>query len=228
MNFIKHACITTALLLSAPLTASTLEIGDIFSYSFTPDSLFLTGEVNPDPLSLSFTSGGIVINQALIPATINVQTGESTPFQLIDFSLDIRIYEDNDPLSSPVSMFTSSSTPGEFYNGILFLLPGGTWSDLDGLIEVEVTQGYILGASANVRAESNGFIYSSIAPVPLPASIWLFGSGLIGLGLRYPHKKTFHNNKISIIINLKLRVHRIFSPNPLLSGESDAHDQCIT
>ena len=168
------------LLASTSSSANTLNVGDVYSYAFTPDSLYEVGAV--DPLSLSFASGGIAINQASIPGSVNIETGESTPFQLIDFSLEIRLFENNDPISPPIRISTISSTPGEFFNsGYNFIILGDTWSDLEGLIEVEVTQGYILGASANVRAESNGLIYSSIAPVPLPASLWLFVTGLIGI-----------------------------------------------
>ncbi|MCW9025191.1 MAG: PEP-CTERM sorting domain-containing protein, partial [Gammaproteobacteria bacterium] len=41
--------------------------------------------------------------------------------------------------------------------------------------DVEIGKDYFFGASANV----NG--YTDVSAVPVPAAVWLFGSGLIGL-----------------------------------------------
>ena len=80
---------------------------------------------------------------------------------ILEFSADIRVFENNDPLSIPSQAYTVTSTPGEFYGGFGFILPNNLWADIEGLIEIELTQGQLANISASVSAESNGSVYTS-------------------------------------------------------------------
>ena len=150
------------LTISTITSAVTYTAGDIYSFSF--DNLFLTTQ---DP--------NTTIDQASIGFTKVFDINNPT-----DYILDIRLFEDNDPLSTPFATGTATDPVAGFaFLGLNW--PLNTWSDLNGLIEIEVIQGTITNPVITVIIEDNGQVYSSIQPVPLPASIWLFSSALIGL-----------------------------------------------
>ncbi len=145
-----------------PATAATISAGEI--YSFTFDTLYLTNQ-NPD---------GVIDNASV---------GYTKVFDInnpVDYILEIRLYEDSDPLSTPFAI-TQAVDPVRGVTFLGFNWPADTWSDLNGLVEVEVLQGTITTPIIQITIEDNGFVYSSVQPVPVPAAVWLFGSGLLGL-----------------------------------------------
>lgn len=180
----KIIAVFTLFLLSPTLaTAAIYKAGDVVPFEF--DTLFPTGD---DPSS--------VIDLATV--------GYLKVFELnnlVDYKLAIRLFEDNDPSSIPFA----SATVVEPVAGMTFLglsWPTDTWSDLNGLIELEVIQGAITNPSFFVRIENEGTVYSSIPPVPVPAPALLFLGGLFSLSgtTKYLHRKKYNvEHKSSMI-----------------------------
>ena len=178
-NVMRKIFILMLVFSSVTTHADVLNAGDVFSFSFDPGSLYVVG--NADPAALPTSSGSLSFEQVLVPGTTDLNTGISTPSEIVDFTIEVRVFEDVSPVAGALETYSFSSTPGTFSDFFGFILPVGTWGDLDGLVEVEVLQGQLANLGANVSITANGLIYSSIAPVPLPASLWLVYNWVSGL-----------------------------------------------
>lgn len=172
-------------LYSLPVKSAILHTGDTYSYSF-------------NGLYFSHLSQNIFPPNPFQPTpSIFVETGFSASFRnvpVIGFGIpnvspviEFDLFENNLPNQTPFFTYTYSFTQinpfsfSSFGYGVLGL-PPGTWSDLEGLINIKVLQGAVsVVGDVYVSVETGGSVYSSIQSVPVPAAAWLLGSGLLGL-----------------------------------------------
>jgi hypothetical protein len=127
-----------------------------------------------------------------ISTTVPINWDASGGFPMIAIST---ITADTDAFSGPWELSFPNDTPY-----IVGLIPAGATNELDSLLFAPFGDIYdgLAGVSGNpvgtavvsaappgfegvVGQASGDFIFAAAAPVPLPAAVWLFGSGLIGL-----------------------------------------------
>lgn len=159
------------LLLVASTSASSqiINLGEVFTHTFTSSNLYFLYE--KDPLSFSDTSATISAQKI-----IDVDAGG-----FVEYSFDIRFFENAGDISPFSTSSYVSDTNIASHHGYLF--SDERWADLDGKFEIEVTRGSFELKGFGYQTTSGNQVYSSIQPstVPVPAAVWLFGSGLIGL-----------------------------------------------
>lgn len=147
---------------------------ETFSYDYTPfGSYDYVGAFTSQTCSGTFTSGcsdgeyHISANTSGLGngwfdlTTLNLAPGQSQDFLLYVFT--------------PTD---GSAAPGEytFYNmGLGFTVHG---LDADGNA---IEQDILFGATCVSQSESCAFTRTVVSAVPVPAAVWLFGSGLLGL-----------------------------------------------
>ena len=121
-------------------------------------------------------------------STVLVPTGNSVTFETalldsdFDFvnDFDLVIFDDQDttfvgdsilvPVTSPFDVATVDIETN-------FILAICDTTDCYGDTFVD----FLAGGSAAVQFGEGGVMVSGVAPVPVPAAVWLFGSGLLGL-----------------------------------------------
>ena len=172
-----------SLLLAQPAGATLIQPGDTFVFDFS--DVAYVGE-NPDEASslslfLDFGAG--------YGWDFNTGTTWLLPSGLLNFDL----FEDQDsatPFHSVRAMETTGSVGAGFVFGDPNALSGGPelvpWSDREGRMVLWVSDDESVDLEEiSISLTAGGSLYQqvySLAEVPLPASAWLLGSGLLLLG----------------------------------------------
>lgn len=188
MNIKSIALITTILVFSTDINAATITVnqfsptvdtGDVFNISivgtdFTVGSGGTLGggfSLAWDPAILTLQSSALTFSGDQIfgtPGIVDIAAGtwtnaDVTSFNgttLANFEIATLTFLATNPTANPL-VSPTDVTIGLFDNG-----SDRKWADSAGLIDVNPT---FIGGSVTVN------------PVPVPAAVWLFGSGLIGL-----------------------------------------------
>lgn len=74
----------------------------------------------------------------------------------------------------------------EFYDMFSNIQNGDYWTSLEAPVSSNVWAFSMTGFQSQKTKESHGYVWAAadgepFVPVPLPASVWLFSSGLLGL-----------------------------------------------
>ncbi len=188
------AALTGALLFSQSVTAQLIQPGETFIFDFS-DLAYLDdapGELGSMSLSLSigqqYSYSFQLIDGVLTGTTTAVPTGP----------LNISLFEHQD---SPTPFFTETEIDITGSAGRIYLFPDFNainygpgypelvnWSDREGRIEIGSSAYPIDITSISISVLAGGVHYAqsyNLTAVPLPASAWLLGSGLLALcGMR--------------------------------------------
>jgi len=147
--------------------AFSLSIGDGITQTSTSSGTASNGTALTDALTDLEISFENLLDQALrfsFDYDVNADamtTGDAEALALVDMLDDlgfVDILASADALSGPLALDQSSSTIA-FHGSVDFILQGGEFNLISGFVD------------------SSG----SASAVPVPASVWLFGSGLLGL-----------------------------------------------
>lgn len=151
--------------------AAVYSAGEVYSYSF--ETLQYQG-VAQDGVYYNFATTNV-------SPVVVFPEGAWAPSS----TLELRLYENSDGTGSPFNTYQHAD--GLFLAHLVGVMgldwPVGTWSDLNGRIEIEILTGSFDITLVGVTIESAGLVYSSVPSVPVPGTAWLLGSALLGTGL---------------------------------------------
>ncbi len=162
---------------NSPFTSSVTVAGGVMDYSnstaFSSTLLFQWDGADNDPNTLdAFGLGGM-----------NLNSGGNNAFEIgflfddLPATLDMTIYSMDGEVSS-----LQFPTTGLIFTSLSLFIPydlfigNADFGNL-GAIELAIT------SPTNGADIGIDFIQTNIAPIPVPATIWLFGSALAGLGM---------------------------------------------
>ena len=160
-----------------PAPTISVEFGSPIGQSFTAeDSLletiaFAFAELNPDspndPITLTLYEGTGAEGNEIMSVTQVVELSTNSTHEFINFDFTGTVLQVGNVYSAALT--TSSTLLGITYNGDSYA--GGYMFSNDPIDLITLTCGTL--CDANFRVTS--------AVVPVPAAVWLFGSGIIGL-----------------------------------------------
>ena len=149
--------------------ALTLNTGDVAKLQF--DGLTIWGAIPSVP-----DSGNIKVNSA--------------DYYAVNVTIQVDLYADNYS-ESPSQTYTITDTPLSLSWGYRNI-DQSIWNDLQGAVQLTVLDGsfdfeqFEIDIAVNEIGYVQEFSVSEfnleLAPVPVPPALWLFGSGLLGLG----------------------------------------------
>ena len=188
MTFWKFVSAVIAIVLSFTTNAAFILEGEQEVYNFDA-SMF---DINSTPFPSSHNSAGFSFTFAntLASGTIDnpyfyngqLESGESIRIDFYENQGDALPFESYFMGEDSVGVNAYIRSWDDFFNDGSYFVP---WTDMEGSIIFSVLSGEveIYPPLVSISLEGNDYIITNlpVAAVPIPASLWLFGSGLIGL-----------------------------------------------